>query len=220
MVKLEKWSKGTYYSCPHQEKGNSECISCIQNAEIRERELIGYQTSNATMTSTISCEICQAHIADLNHDTKKNEQDKIIVQVSECYFVNKERGNAKAVCSNCKDKYEKLILCPFCLQEKETLLDGNCCKQCSYGKNPQEIINKSQEYKNKILNTSFSSINQNNIPEGAVPGDSNNSSVSPNQTQASSKFNWKHPGIIGGLVIGAFAIVGLAIYFSTRKNKE
>ena len=47
-----------------------------------------------------------------------------------------------------------------------------------------------------------------------------NSPNSPSQNQNSNSFNWKHPGVIGGIIVGVLALVGLISYSLLRNKKR
>ena len=146
MVKLEKWTKGTYYSCKCQTKGNNSCVNCKRE---RESNRQGFENS---FHKPFNCEICHAQLVRLNQDSDAPIESEHIILV-ECYQDIKERQHEKDsryACSKCKVKYEKIALCPYCLKDKEDF-DNLCCSQCRPGKTPQEIQQKSQGYINSVM---------------------------------------------------------------------
>ena len=99
MVKLEKWAKGAYYSCPHQTKASIECIICDTKLATSENSLIKNINSQK-----IFCGICRDYFGSLFEFTYKNnnfKQTEIVIGGKNMWREAKENG--KWVCDDCKN---------------------------------------------------------------------------------------------------------------------
>lgn len=142
---------------------------------------------------------------------------------------NKDRKSTNRVFSACKKCKGKIIW------DKSIADYSQVMKKLSkqYTQHQKECESKPRsEWTIKVYaspSTGSDNYDPNNLPEGIYSED-NLLSISEkdslgeiyqtNQDSNKNKFNWKHPLVIGGIVIGILAIVGLAIYFLTRNKSK
>jgi len=115
MVNLEKWTKGNYYSCTHQQKGSNKCITCDQNIQIKQRG--GHVGLHGVKHQYFECELCKMSLGKQSKNFYINVSDDEVterettIDSNECYKDNDsgqhrlDKNEKDWVCSNCKDQY-------------------------------------------------------------------------------------------------------------------
>lgn len=127
-------------------------------------------------------------------------------------YFGEDLENCKT-CQKFSDDFENRNLSLFCstkCEELEELKILQNRKDYHLGRNnsPGRPLDSNEKQRLEDLKRKY------NNPTPRNPGNNN-----PNQPANSQGLNLKHPGVIGGIVIGVLAIVGLVIWFFAR-NKQ
>src|SRR5438094_884607 len=107
MNENKKLAQGTYYSCSHQESGKSNCSTCANDREQREREKKAKQDPNLIDNDPIMTNKtflpCQGNCGKLNfveiHSEGGDNERKYIIN-EDCY----QQGNTHYTCAKCYEK--------------------------------------------------------------------------------------------------------------------
>ncbi|CAJ0748257.1 9520_t:CDS:2 [Entrophospora sp. SA101] len=103
-------------------------------------------------------------------------------------------------------------------KDKENF-DNPCCQQCRYGKTPQEIAIKWQEYEQSVMSGKSSNINEQNTNQSNSDSSQSKSENLPNQTKNNPSSNKPNTALYIGLAIAGVALIGIIAYFLTRKKE-